>query len=302
MITFRPIELADKETLLRYLRLYPDNEGSECTFSNLYIWGQTDGIGWAIEDDCLLLHGRRQDGMPCMMMAFAPRARMCCALGAGITAMAERKEAFCMSSLPAWYCDLMADCRPGFFVFEREPHHDDYVYNTADLLNLPGRDFHAKRNHINKFTSMYEGRYDYLPYTPDLAEACMAVYDRWAATQGDAATFAGERLSVHRALRHAQALGLVGGVLRVAGRVEAFSVGERITGDMALIHIEKANADIPGLFTMINREFVRNAFADTRWINREEDMGLEGLRRAKRSYNPARMIEKYSAVLAHGAL
>jgi hypothetical protein len=90
---------------------------------------------------------------------------------------------------------------------------------------------------------------------------------------------------------------LVGGVIRVDGKVEAFTLGERITPEMALIHVEKANLSVPGLFTVINQKFVEQTFADTLWINREEDMGLEGLRKAKRSYRPARMIEKYGATL-----
>jgi len=297
---YRLIELSDRPALTQYLSLYPDNEGSECTFSNLYIWGQAEHIEWKIEGDCLLLHVRERGDKPCLLMVFAEPARMKAALEVAVESMRMRGEAFQMRSLPSWYVDLMQSCAPGRFAFEREPHHDDYVYCAADLISLSGKKLHGKRNHINKFLSNYGDRFTYERYTPELQDACLNVHRRWQNAQPipDAPALREEANSVRRALEGAEALGLVGGVIRIDGEVMAFSLGERITGDMALIHVEKAAPEIPGLFAMINRELAAHEFADLKWINREEDMGEEGLRQAKRSYQPARMIEKYGATLA----
>jgi hypothetical protein len=126
----------------------------------------------------------------------------------------------------------------------------------------------------------------------------MDAYFRWFEEQGNTEELDWERDSVERALRHVDDLHLDAAVISVDGKIEAFTVGERITRDMALIHIEKANYNVAGLFSVINQMFLENTFSDTIWVNREEDMGIEGLRRAKRSYKPDRMVLKYGATLA----
>lgn len=297
MGSFKSFDIADRDLLLPLLKLYSDNEGSECSFVNLFIWSPGDDIRWSIQDGCLLLRTHPQGGTPCMLMAFAPPERMRDALSYAIEAAEGMGEPFVMRGLPEWYCDLMRQAMPDRFAFTREPHHDDYVYETEKLITLAGKKLHQKRNHINKFVAEYQGRYTYEPYAQGLMGECMEVYSSWLALQDDPAALEGERLSVERALANADALGAVGGVIRLDGRVSAFSIGERITENMALIHIEKALPDVPGLFAVMNQEFAKNAFSDMEWINREEDMGSEGLRRAKRSYQPARMIEKYGATL-----
>ena len=95
------------------------------------------------------------------------------------------------------------------------------------------------------------------------------------------------------ALEHMQELGLVGGAILIDGKIKAFTMGERIRSDVQLIHIEKADADINGLFPMINQQYVLNECTEVEFINREEDMGVEGMRKAKRSYHPDYMVEKY---------
>ncbi|MDR1569964.1 MAG: phosphatidylglycerol lysyltransferase domain-containing protein [Oscillospiraceae bacterium] len=297
MGSFCPIRLEDRSTILRYLRYFPENEGSECTFSNMFLWAVSDNIEWQIVGGSLLLHTVTTAGVPCMMMVFSPPDRLCEGLEYAVEAMRALNEPFRMCSLPDWYVARMDACSPGMFRYEREPYHDDYVYETGSLISLAGRDLHGKRNHINKFNGLFQGRYSYEPYETNMFAECMDAYLRWFEERGESPELCAERVSVERALRYSHALGLVGGVIRVDGKVEAFTLGERITPEMALIHVEKANLSVPGLFTVINQKFVEQTFADTLWINREEDMGLEGLRKAKRSYRPARMIEKYGATL-----
>ncbi|MCL2121470.1 MAG: phosphatidylglycerol lysyltransferase domain-containing protein [Clostridiales bacterium] len=300
MASFEPIALGDRERLSRRLRMFPDNEASEYTFTNLYIWEGAENIEWLDTGDFMLLRTWPK-GILHYLMAFAEDDKLEEALETAIrTAKADGRR-FSMHSLPAWYCDKLRARLPGRFHFEREARLDDYVYHTRDLIELTGKKYQSKRNHINRFMSVYGRRYEYRTYDPAMADDCMEVYDSWLSTHEDPESLQSERESVRRALYHAKELDTVGGVILVDGRPEAFSIGERLTGDMAVIHIEKANLRIPELFSLINREFSSHAFADLLWINREEDMGDEGLRRSKQSYNPARMIEKYHAVLAEEA-
>lgn len=295
---FSPITLSDKPMLDEYLNTVERNEGSECTFSNMFIWAEGDRIEWCVRNDSLFLHTFSQTGEPCMMMTFTKKEKFCEAIEDALSLCEELGETLHMSSLPEWYVERMKECCPDMFVFEREPHHDDYVYEAHSLIELHGKDLHAKRNHINKFMSMFTGRYEYERYARSMYDECMTAYDTWLYERGDTPELCAERDSVIRALKFSEELGLIGGVIRVDGKIEAFTIGEVITPDMALIHIEKANVNVPGLFSVINQMFVEKEFSHLKWINREEDMGIEGLRRAKRSYKPARMVEKYGARLA----
>lgn len=191
---------------------------------------------------------------------------------------------------------LLEQALPGRYLYQPSPETADYIYHTQDLIALSGKKFSSKRNHINKFMLEYPD-FEYAPITPNDLADCMAMTDEWLSLQGEITwDLEDEHLSVHEMLRNYQALGVSGGLIRVHGKVVAYSIGEMITPDMAIIHIEKADDRMPGLFTVINRLFVENAWSHTTWINREDDMGLPGLRRAKQSYNPARRIQKYDVV------
>lgn len=296
MGSFEPVSLEDRSRIESYLRLYEGNEASEYTFTNLFIWSPGDQVEW-LEGDGFMLFRTKPQTRTHYLMAFAPEEKTGAALETAVAAAEADGERFSIHSLPEWYCDRIRACLPGRFVFEREPHHDDYVYNVSDLIQLTGKKYQNKRNHINKFMRTYGGRFSYAPYEPALADGCMEIYARWFSAKEDSPALRSERESVRRALYHAKELGIEGGVIFVDGKPEAFCLGERMSGDMGVIHIEKANPDIPELFAMINREFVTHAFPDLRWINREEDMGDEGMKTAKQSYHPARMIIKYRALL-----
>ena len=170
----------------------------------------------------------------------------------------------------------------------------DYVYLAQDLLTLRGKKYHSKRNHINQFRIVNE--FEYVPITPDMFEECMRVYSNWLEKKDMFERgVLGELNAVRAILKNMEALSVKGGGIRIGGNLAAFTLGEQITPNTALIHIEKADADINGLYTMINQQFVEHEWSDMEFINREEDMGLEGLRKAKLSYYPAKMIEKYEA-------
>ena len=296
MGSFEPVSLGDMPKITSYLQMYKGNEASEYSFTNLFIWSPGDQVEW-MEGDGFMLLRTKPSTRTHYLMAFAPEDRTEAALEAAVAAAKADGERFSLHSLPEWYRERIQAILPERFVFEREPHHDDYVYAVSDLMSLAGKKYQGKRNHINKFMRVYGSRYAYAPYEQGMADACMEIYDRWLATKEETPALRSERESVRRALYHAAELGIAGGVILVDGRPEAFSLGERMTDDMAVIHIEKANPDIPELFALINREFVAHAFADLKWVNREEDMGDEGMRTAKQSYHPARMITKYRAAL-----
>ena len=165
-------------------------------------------------------------------------------------------------------------------------------------MTLRGKKLSGKRNHVNRFLST-ERDWAYEPLTKEnLADARAMSYEwcRQAGCTEDAELF-DESCAVEQAFRHYEALGLSGGLIRAGGKVIAFTMGEALNEDTFLVHIEKAFYDIQGAYQMINQQFAQAAFEGFRYVNREDDAGDEGLRKAKLSYEPAFLVEKSSAEL-----
>jgi len=175
----------------------------------------------------------------------------------------------------------------------------DYVYLADDLAELSGRRFDGKRNHIKTVTDAHDCRYEAL--TPALAGECLALQKRWCKAKAcdESEGLSWEDKAVKLGLASLEEVGLFGGTVFVDGELEAFCIAERLNHDTAVVHFEKASPEIPGLYQLINYWFARKALRGRfTYVNREQDLGIEGLRRAKESYYPHHMVRKYTAVLA----
>jgi len=184
---------------------------------------------------------------------------------------------------------------------EQETQSDlfDYLYDAEKLASLAGKKLHAKRNFVNRFIANNPD-YVFEPLSPENIEECLMTYGLWLFDKDDGFdTIPGESKAVERALFHFSELELDGGLLRLSkgGNLAAFAIGELLSELTYVVHFEKALRDAEGAYQMVNREFVRSILAPyptVRYINREDDMGNENLRKAKRSYYPDIMEEKYS--------
>lgn len=192
---------------------------------------------------------------------------------------------------------------PGVFTFAEDRDGFDYLYDINRLADLPGKKLHAKRNHINRFMERYPD-WCYEEITQENLAECMAMDEDWNRqnlVDADATTeeeLRAEVVAIRSAMKHYQLLGLEGGLLRVEGKVVAFTIGDRLTGDTYDVHFEKAYAEMQGAYALINREYarwLREKHPEVKYLNREDDMGIEGLRRAKLSYYPDLMVEKFTA-------
>ena len=177
-----------------------------------------------------------------------------------------------------------------------EPDRDnfDYVYRSEDLVNLKGKKYDGKRNRIRKFERSYSC--DYARLSGDHLPGCLDLLARWleAKSTGDGFLVDVWRGVIEEGLGNFDELGLRGGVFLVGGRVAAFSLGARLTPETAVIPIEVVDPRYEGLSQLVNREFVRREWADCRFVNREQDNGIPGLRRAKTSYHPHHFVKKYN--------
>ncbi|MDX9954528.1 MAG: phosphatidylglycerol lysyltransferase domain-containing protein [Anaerolineae bacterium] len=288
---FRSLTLGDRDFITARLWAYQPLV-SEMTFTNLFIWQEIYHTTWSVLEDHLLFlvqdSGERFYFLP--PMGAGSRA------GIVQTALQWLRETQPGEAARIERADaLLVEELHGVegLVIEPTREHFDYVYSREALATLAGRKYSAKRNHINSFVR--EHQYVYEAMTPENLKECLRVACIWCEKHRceDDMSLLEERDAVFAALTHFEALGVVGGVLRVDGLVEAFTIGEMLNTDTFVVHIEKADPDIRGLYPLVNQEFVKHSVENVTWVNREQDMGEEGLRRAKESYYPDHLVEKY---------
>ena len=296
-MNFKPIELGDKPYFdLAFSRRYYEN--SWFTFTNLFVWRDNYATAWTWHEESLILR-LKANGMTYYLPPFTPAEK---SFSAAVAAVVEESRAqgdsFLIKGLSPAMCEELQADSPNRYVMEPQREYFDYLYQAKDLRELAGRKYHAKRNFVNRFRSTHAD-WDYATLTPDCVQDCLQVAEVWCGERDceASAVLSNEYRAIEEALQHFDYLGLRGGILRLAGKPVAFSFGESLNSDTVVIHMEKADPSIPGTYPMINQECCRQAWGDVEWINREEDMGEEGLRKAKESYYPSRLVEKIKIYL-----
>jgi hypothetical protein len=183
----------------------------------------------------------------------------------------------------------------GFAVVEDRGNWD-YVYLVSDLAELKGTKYYSKRKDIKQCLAAH--KCEYHPITQDSVDRCLRLEEEWCNLMdcGDNPSLQQENWAIRETFLHYHELGLFGAIVLVDSRLEAFTVAERLNDNTAVVHFEKANPKIRGLYQVINQWFCQKALADYEYVNREQDLGEPGLRRAKLSYRPHHMVEKYIAM------
>ena len=173
----------------------------------------------------------------------------------------------------------------------------DYVYLLQDLAELKGRKYHRKRNHIKQFQEKYS--YEYIPLTPEWVPQCLQLQGEWCDLKNCDANpgLRNESLATKEAFTHFEEIGVKGGAILINGKVEAFTLGDPLNPETIVIHVEKANPAYEGLYPTINQAFLEHEGSRYTYVNREQDLGEEGLRKAKESYFPHHMVNKYTITL-----
>lgn len=182
------------------------------------------------------------------------------------------------------------------YLVKEETDLKDYLYEGDKLRFLSGKKLHKKKNHYNRFIKEFAGRYEYKQLTPEDRGHIFRFLERWRESKGMEVEehLDPEVEGIHNILKHLEDLKVRMGGIFIDGTMQAFSMGSYNPAEnMAVIHIEKANSEVPGLYQAINREFLIHAFPEAEIINREDDLGLEGLRKAKQSYYPSGYARKY---------
>lgn len=295
MIPFQPFLPGDREKYAPFLALAKDR-GCEYSFANLCIWGRQQG---AILEEGLAFFSQ-----------FNRKTVYLFPLGANRKSLVEAlMEDARQRGIPLRLTGLLAeDCRqlqalfPGQFRFHNARSDYDYIYNVEDLALLKGKAYQSKRNFANRFQKNHPDC-RVAPIGEENREAVERMLKQWFADrrekdpQGD---YHMEKAALARALTHQEELGLEGIALVENNRVLAMTLGSRLSEDTFNVHFEKALEGEEGAYARINKAFaayLMEKYPALRYLNREDDMGLEGLRKAKLSYHPVRLTEKYWACL-----
>ncbi|MDR0973365.1 MAG: phosphatidylglycerol lysyltransferase domain-containing protein [Prevotellaceae bacterium] len=291
MITFRPLTLADKDTLLPYLR-NSNRRNCDVSFSNLYCWRFMFNTVFAEVDDFLLFKFWI-NGQVSYMLPFGTGNLSEMILQLKRDALdVERSAKFRLSGICPDQKQLLENLMPQRFSISADRDYNDYLYLRTDLATLTGKKYQPKRNHVNKFRKTYS--YEYRSIDRNLIPECLQMEAEWCRQNncnGQDGTN-NERQAVINGLTHFEELGLTGGALFVDGRIVAFTFGMPISHDTFGVHVEKADTRIDGAYAMINYEFANHVPEAYTYLNREEDLGIEGLRKAKLSYHPFLLLEK----------
>ncbi len=283
---FTELTLNDRE---KYLKYYDSNifSHSQYNFTTIYAWRRYLSTAFDIIDNnfCILNspEGKRK---------FSPFP-----IGSGdpnvaINALVDTMGSECrIFNVTKQMYDKIEN--PERFIINEARYNFDYVYETSMLVSLSGKKLHSKKNHLNKFLATYP-TYSYELINKKNLDDCIRLTEMWINKKYEKSSVKDakyEYSSIMDILKNMDILECKGLVLYVEGKAVAYSVGEQVSHDTAIIHIEKADTLYDGSYAMINNLMCKNLFYDTTYINREEDMGLENLRKAKLSYRPHHLVE-----------
>jgi len=282
----RELTLADRE---RLLFLTKDIRMSFYNFTNLFIWQKPINLRVREIDGCLCLSSQWRAGR---LFAYYPLGESPDLKGI-LKAIRESTEAkVTLGPLDERMAEQVKALFPEAEFRERRGLCD-YVYRYEDLIELKGDKYHAKKNHFNRFTASYE--WEYIEIGKDNRGLLLQAAETFRPTADG--ELEDEYHTAQMLIKHFDAFSLHAAVLKADGKIAAYSIGEVIDGDTALIHIEKGDRTFSGAYAAINRLFLENSFKGCEFVNREEDMGIDGLRKAKLSYHPCRLDPVYEVDL-----
>lgn len=292
MLEFRALTLEDKMLFDSYIKPYKFLT-CEYSFITLYIWRKALNIQYCIYKGALIIKKSSLEFGSYFMQPIGYKKED---LNEIINTLIEYKNnnhmEYLFKNIEEPFIAVLNDISKNKFLFDIEENNFDYIYDSESLINLPGRKFSSKRNHFTRFVNSYNYKVEEITLVN--TQKCIEASKQWCDENGYSGFLSYEQESIMDMLNNRAELEFEGIVVYVDDKISAFTIGERVNEDMAIIHIEKAFLGIHGLYAYINRTFIERHFKDVRFINREDDMGLDGLRKAKQSYQPYKLEYKHT--------
>jgi len=292
LLPFRKLELSDRNWILEKFK-ESNFQGCEYSFGNNFIWRNSYNL--EVLD---------YKGYCFLVSTFEGVTAYSYPVGNGDIDIKEAVEAliadskcrnipFVLRGVTQENLDKLLLIFPELFDYEIDRGESDYIYLTERLTTLSGKKLQAKRNHIARFKD--NPNWVYEPITRENIDECIEFNHKWCEENGceDDPELQREYCAVVQAFKHFFELEFTGGLLRRDGEIIAFTMGEPLNSETFVVHIEKAFHHIQGTYPMINQQFIINAVQGYTYVNREEDVNDEGLRKSKLSYYPDILLNKY---------
>lgn len=301
------ITIENRELLEEYLNGY-EYKTSGLSFSALYMWRDINCFSWEIIGDymcvCGVSHLELEEGiiLPFMFPPLTKTGEYDSEKLRETIYLAKEKfdkagQPFSLRLVPFHLMEIIKEACPEMSFKDDRPNYD-YVYLTQELIDLKGRAFHSKKNHLNYFKKTYE--YEYVELTSEMADEAMAFIAEFNrkkdVPEHEMEMLKMEEQAMEDVFRNIETVGYSAGAILIDGKIEAIAIGGQLGRNTITEHVEKANTDFRGLYQAINNEFCMNVASKAKYINREEDMGIPNLRKAKLSYKPVKLLEKYIGV------
>lgn len=291
MLNFKPLTLEDKHIFDNYLSSY-NFKTCEYSFINLFIWRKGCNIEFAIFEDCLIIKKQGFDFKNYFMQPIGYKKEN---LKNIVDALIEYKDNnsmdFLFKDIEASFLKDIKDIYGDNVLIDEDRDNFDYIYESSKLISLSGKKLHSKKNHYNNFIK--NNKFTVEDINKDNINQCIETAKNWCEKNVCEGYLLHELNAIEELLKNSITLNFEGIVVYVNDILSAFTIGEKINDTMCIIHIEKADSDINGLYTFINKTFIEQKFNSVPFINREQDLGIEGLRKAKLSYQPFKLEPKY---------
>ncbi len=301
------ITIEDREILDEYLNGF-EYKTSGLSFSAQYMWRDINKFSWDIIGDYMCITGishlELEEGIILPFM-FPPLTRtgeydkesLRETIFKAKEVFDKAGQPFSLRLVPFHLMEIIKEACPEMSFNDDRPNYD-YIYLTQDLIDLKGRAYHSKKNHLNYFKKTYE--YEYLELSSHMADDAMKFIDEFNSRKDvpphEMEMLKMEEEAMEDVFRNIESVGYSAGAILIDGKIEAIAIGGQLGKNTITEHVEKANVNFRGLYQAINNEFCKNVASKAKYINREEDMGIANLRKAKLSYKPVKLLEKYIGV------
>jgi hypothetical protein len=300
------VTIENRDILNEYLTAF-EYRTSGLSFSSLYMWRNENEFTWEIFGDYMVICGISHLELDAHeYFIFPPLTKTGAyeakglreAIYAARDIFEQKNQKFSIRLIPAHMVDLLEESCPNELQFISDRPNYDYLYLKNDLVELKGRTYHSKKNHLNYFLNNYE--YKYVPLTPDMIDIVSTFIKEFNArkvvAEHERVWLEMEESAMHDVVKNIDKLNYIAGAIVIENKVEAFTIAGRLGQNSVTVHVEKANSNIRGLYQAINNEFCKHLEDAIKYVNREEDMGILNLRKAKLSYKPIELVEKYIAI------
>lgn len=293
MSGFKSIGLEDRGIFLKFLHNYNFNT-YEYSFSTLYMWRNYCPVEYSIINDVLIIKKTTENNGTYFMQPVGYKKENLFEILSELNNIKNSSKDFkyLLGDIEDDFIDVLKEVSPVDFEIQEDKDNFDYIYSSEDIIKLKGKKFHSKKNHYNHFVNQYNYEIKVIDNNDVLKDAEAFAEEWYFSREMESVELKYELIAIKDVLLNLEKLKLNGIAVYVDGKIAGITIGERINNVMSIIHVEKADSKYNGIYAFINRTFAERFLSDTTFINREEDLGIEGLRKAKLSYYPVKTAKK----------